>query len=178
MITASTWGVDFRAGSLANPAFPPSHSGSEKETAESRLAVAPEVHSAVSSSMLRPPSSALRLCLGAVLCGLAGLPLAPAAEPETQPLSEALGSSMREDVLRMREFFDTTLPGTLSQYNVVMDFSPKFSDFRDNEYIRYPIELRYGLRPHWELLGGLTPFSPKPINSGRDPRLGRGGTWC
>jgi hypothetical protein len=77
----------------------------------------------------------------------------------------------------MSEFFDTVLPGTLSQYNIVMDFTPKFSDVRDNEYVRYPIELRYGLRPKWELIGGVTPFSPNPINSGPDHRWGMGEAW-
>ena len=125
--------------------------------------------------MRLPPSSTLRLSLGVVLCMLAGRS-GFGAEPESKPESESAPhvSSMREDVLRMREFFDTTLPGTLSQYNVVMDFSPKFGDFRDYEYVRYPIELRYGLRPHWELLGGLTPFSPNPLNEGRNYRWGLG----
>lgn len=86
----------------------------------------------------------------------------------------ALVNKMREDVLRMSDFFDTTLPGTLSQYRVVLDFTPKFSDVRDNEYVRYPIELRYGLRPNWELIGGVTPFSPNPFNSGYDHRWGPG----
>jgi hypothetical protein len=81
---------------------------------------------------------------------------------------------MREDVLRMSEFFDTMLPGTLAQYNIVMEISPKFSDVRDNEFVRYPIELRYGLIKRWELIGGLNPFSPNPINAGFDHRWGLG----
>ncbi len=146
--------------------------------AESRLAAAPEVLSAVIPEMTSHSSSALRRLIGVVLFGPAGLLLASvsAAEPETtaSPAPSALVDKMREDVLRMSEFFDTTLPGTLSQYRVVMDFTPKFSDFRDNEYVRYPIELRYGLRPKWELIGGVTPFSPNPFNSGRDHRWGPG----
>jgi len=99
-----------------------------------------------------------------------------ADQPETATsiAPAALVTKMREDVLRMSEFFDTTLPGTLAQYRVVMDFTPKFSDVRDNEYVRYPIELRYGLRPNWELIGGVTPFSPNPFNSGYDHRWGPG----
>lgn len=119
-----------------------------------------------------PPSPALRFFMGVALFGPAGLSMASAAEMESKPVP--IVSGMREDVLRMWDFFDTTLPGTLSQYNVVIDFSPKFSDFRDNEYVRYPLALRYGLKPHWELLGGVTPFSPNPINSGRDHRWGLG----
>jgi hypothetical protein len=81
---------------------------------------------------------------------------------------------MREDLLRMNEFFDTMLPGTLKKYNVVMEFTPKFVDFRDHEYVRFPIELRYGVRDRWELYGGWTPFIPNPFNSGDDHRWGTG----
>lgn len=81
---------------------------------------------------------------------------------------------MREDLLRMNDFFDTMLPGTLSEYNIILKFSPKFSDLRDNEYIRYPFELRYGLTPRWELFGGMTPYHPNPFNQGRDHAWGFG----
>jgi hypothetical protein len=145
---------------------------------ESLLAVAPELLSAVDSEMPLQPPSALRLLAGGILCGLS-LSLLSAeevAETKENKGSKAppIVSAMKEDVLRMQEFFDTTLPGTLSQYNVVMDFSPKFSDLRDNEYVRYPVEFRYGLKPRWELLAGITPFSPNPINSGFDHRWGLG----
>ena len=83
-------------------------------------------------------------------------------------------NSMRERVLRMTEFLDTMLPGTLGSRNLTLSFKPKFSDLRDNEYVRYPLELRYGLSERWELLGGLTPFGPNPINSGVDHRWGPG----
>ncbi len=99
---------------------------------------------------------------------------AAGSSPSMATSSQQLMTGMREDVLRMSEFFNTMLPDTLSQYNVVLDFSPKFSDFRDNEFIRYPIELRYGLTARTELFGGVMPFSPNPINSGRDHRWGPG----
>jgi hypothetical protein len=105
---------------------------------------------------------------------MAGLSAMGADDQPSISAPAPLVAKMRDDALRMSEFFDTTLPGTLSQFNVVMDFTPKFSDFRDNEYVRYPVELRYGLRPHWELQGTLTPFAPNPINSGRDHRWGLG----
>ena len=53
--------------------------------------------------------------------------------------------NMRERVLRMTEFFDTTLPGTVGKRNMTLHFTPKFSDFRDREYVRYPFEVRYGI---------------------------------
>jgi len=119
--------------------------------------------------------SFFRRLLWAALLGLVAwtAPLEAATDPESAPPPSAI-TSMREDLLRMNEFFDTTLPGTLKKYNVVMEFTPKFVDFRDHEYIRFPIEIRYGVREHWELYGGLTPFIPNPFNSGHDHRWGPG----
>jgi hypothetical protein len=82
--------------------------------------------------------------------------------------------SMRERVLRVTEFLDTVLPGTLGKSNVTLHFTPKFSDFRDREFVRYPVEIRYGATDRLELIGGVTPFGPNPFNSGRDHRWGPG----
>lgn len=117
--------------------------------------------------MPHPPSLLLRrICLVALLlpCALAG-----AAE---KTLTAA--DRVRERVLRMTEFFDTMLPGVLEKQNMTLHLTPKFSDLRDNEYVRCPVELRYGLSDQWELLGGITPFTPNPINGGRDHRWGPG----
>lgn len=83
-------------------------------------------------------------------------------------------SRMRGDMMEMTEFFDTVLPGTLRKYNMVLDFSPKFSDLRNREFIRYPFELRYGASDQLELFAGMTPFSPSPFNSGYEHRWGPG----
>ena len=90
---------------------------------------------------------------------------ARAAEPAT---------GMRERVLRMTEFLDTMLPGTLGAKNLTLHFTPKFSDLRDEDYIRYPVELRYGLNDRLDLTGGIVPFGPNPIQTGRDHRWGPG----
>src|SRR5581483_9776076 len=82
--------------------------------------------------------------------------------------------SVRERVLRMTEFFDTMLPGVLEEHNMTLHFTPKFSDLRDNEFMRFPLELRYGITDRWELAGGINPFVPNPINRGRDHRWGPG----
>jgi hypothetical protein len=87
---------------------------------------------------------------------------------------DALRLMVRERVLRMTEFLDTELPGTLGEHNLALHFTPKFSDFRDREFVRYPVELRYGATDALELVGGITPFGPNPINSGRDHRWGPG----
>ncbi len=94
----------------------------------------------------------------------------------TPSTSDTLSTTdrVRDRVLRMTEYFDTTLPGVLQDHNVTLHFTPKFSDFRDHEYIRYPLEVRYGASDNWELSGGLTPFTPNPFNGGREHRWGPG----
>jgi hypothetical protein len=125
-------------------------------------------------SMILSPHHFRRLLLGTVLPLLAVLASRASTTPDEPPPTPSALTRMRDDLLHMNEFFDTTLPGTLKRYNLVMDFTPKFSDVRDKEFIRYPLELRYGLREKWELFGGLTPFSPNPFNGGRDQRWGPG----
>jgi hypothetical protein len=109
--------------------------------------------------------SFIHLLLVAVLAAAA----ARAAEPAPSPAQR-----VREQVLRMTEFFDTMLPGVLQENNVTLHFTPKFSDLRDNEYVRYPLELRYGATKNWELSGGFTPYTPNPFNRGREHRWGLG----
>jgi hypothetical protein len=81
---------------------------------------------------------------------------------------------VREHVLRMTDLLDTVLPGTLGARNLTLHFTPKFGDLRRREYVRYPIELRYGLNDRWDLSGGLVPFGPNPIHLGPDHRWGPG----
>ena len=107
-------------------------------------------------------------------CTLAGLASLPAAASAADATATSTGDRMKASVLRMTEYFDTMLPGVLEENNVTLHFRPKFSDLRDEEHIRYPIELRYGATERWELSGGLSPFSPNPLNTGRDHRWGLG----
>jgi hypothetical protein len=81
---------------------------------------------------------------------------------------------VRERVLRMTEFFDTMLPGVLDEQNITLHFKPKFSDLRNYEYMRFPLELRYGLTDRWELQGGLVPYTPNVFNRGVEHRWGLG----
>jgi len=81
---------------------------------------------------------------------------------------------MMEDVLRVRQFFDTTIPGTLKKYKLVFSFSPRAQDLTKKEYVRLPVQMRYGLGDRWELTGGLSPFSPNPFNQGSEHRWGMG----
>jgi hypothetical protein len=81
---------------------------------------------------------------------------------------------VREQVLRMTEFFDTNLPGVLQEHNMTLHVKPKFSDLRKYEYWRFPLELRYGLTDNVELQGGIVPFVPNPFNRGAQHRWGPG----
>src|SRR5687767_10936670 len=96
--------------------------------------------------------------------------MGPVLAAETRSTS----GGMRERVLRMTDFFDTMLPGVLEEQNMTLHFRPKFGDLRDEEYMRFPIELRYGLMDRVELQGGIVPFTPSPFNRGRNHRWGPG----
>ncbi|OHE87879.1 MAG: hypothetical protein A3G75_08835 [Verrucomicrobia bacterium RIFCSPLOWO2_12_FULL_64_8] len=74
----------------------------------------------------------------------------------------------------MHEFFDTTLPGTLDKYKLVLSFSPRFSDLARRKYLRLPVELRYGWKQNCEFYGGITPFTINPFQEGPDRRWGPG----
>ena len=95
------------------------------------------------------------------------------AQPNKPPKTD-LRYWMMEDLLKMTEFLDTTLPGTLKKYKLVFSISPRAADARTGEFIRLPVQLRYGLGDRWEIYGGLTPFCPNPINSGKQHRWGLG----
>lgn len=107
----------------------------------------------------------------AVLLAAASLPGSTAMAAE-KPVSAT--DRVREQVLRMTEFFDTMLPGVLEEHNMTLHFRPKFSDLRDYEYIRFPFEIRYGVTDKWEVQAGMVPYTPSPFNTGRDHRWGAG----
>jgi hypothetical protein len=91
-----------------------------------------------------------------------------AAEPPTA------ATRVREGVLRMTDFLDTTLPGVLAKNNITFHLHPKFSDLRHREFMRFPFELRYGYTNRLEFQGGLVPFVPNPLNRGAEHRWGPG----
>lgn len=79
-----------------------------------------------------------------------------------------------ERILRMTDFFETTLPGTLGWRNVALFLSPKFADLRDREFLRLPLEARYGISERIDLTAGVCPFGPNPLRAGNDHRWGLG----
>lgn len=86
----------------------------------------------------------------------------------------AVGQYLRDEILRVRDFFDVTLPGIAEKHHLILDFEPKVGDLVRREYIRYPLDLRYGLSNHWEAYAGITPYSPNPFDAGQDHRWGPG----
>ena len=124
----------------------------------------------MSRLMLRPAL----LLFGALLALGAPALAAPTTNASAASSSATPADKVRERVLRMTEFFDTVLPGVLGEHNMTVHFTPKFSDLRDNEFWRFPLELRYGYSDQLELIGGLVPFTPSPFNDGRDHRWGPG----
>lgn len=102
------------------------------------------------------------------------LPLLVAGGLATVPIGASPADSVREGVLRMTEFFDATLPGVLGLRSAALEVRPKFSDLRDHEFVRLPVEVRYGLGNRWELRAGLTPFFAHPWNTGKEHRWGPG----
>ena len=97
-----------------------------------------------------------------------------AAAATAAETAKTTADRVREHVLRMTDFLDTMLPGVLEKHNITLHFKPKFGDLRAEEYMRFPIELRYGATDKLELQAGLVPFTPSPFNSGRDHRWGPG----
>ncbi len=92
------------------------------------------------------------------------------------PIVAAVAEGAQQQLLRMTDFLDTMLPGTLGARNLTLHLTPKWADFRDREFIRLPLEVRYGVGEHLDVLGGFTPFGANPINAGRDRRWGLGET--
>src|SRR5690348_14325114 len=88
---------------------------------------APVGRSRVVRSMARFPARVI--LLAAALCPLAA-PMRGAAALATTPAAPS-SLDWKEKVLRMTDFLDTMLPGTLAHESIVVEFAPKFSDLRD-----------------------------------------------
>jgi hypothetical protein len=131
------------------------------------------MHCAVDIAMFSPPLLRIVRSTVVVGCVIATSGLSAAEDAKQEP-SATFRDQVRQDLERVDEFFDTRLPGTLARFNVELKFTPKFGDFRDNEFVRYPFELRYGLSDRTELYGGMSPYHPNPFNNGRQHKWGLG----
>jgi hypothetical protein len=89
-------------------------------------------------------------------------------------MSQAVSQRVHDEALRMRDFFDVQLPGALSKHSLVLDLEPKAGDLLRREFVRFPMELRYGMASNWEATLGFTPVMPNPIDTGEDHRWGMG----
>lgn len=84
------------------------------------------------------------------------------------PMGEArqLAGTVMSAVDPMVELLDTELPQTLAKYRLELSFKPKARDFLDEDYVRFPVELRYGINSRTDAWIGLEPFTPNPFQSG------------
>lgn len=88
--------------------------------------------------------------------------------------SKLVGNTLRDEVLRMRDFFDVTLPGIAARHHLLIDITPKVGDVVRREFVRFPVDVRYGLTVRYEIYAGLTPIVPNPFDSGIDHLWGPG----
>jgi len=88
--------------------------------------------------------------------------------------SRTIVNHVQDDVSDVTDFFDTIMPSTLMRRNLSLDFQPKFSDFRAEEFIRLPLQVRYDVSDNDQFQIGMTPFIPNPFNSGYNHRTGPG----
>ncbi|MEY3608123.1 MAG: hypothetical protein RLZZ447_911 [Verrucomicrobiota bacterium] len=93
----------------------------------------------------------------------------------TPGLAAALPAEELEDrVDDISELLDTQLPGALGRSVVSVRFMPRLGDLRNREFLRLPLELRYGLNERTDLWLGLSSFVPNPSRRGPDHRSGPG----
>ncbi len=156
------------ASSEASPAASPTGGNSSK-------AQATEKKPGVVGTALKPVKA---------VAGAAWEPVKAAAGATWTPMKQAgaaigkgsafVGNALREEVLRMHEFFDVTLPGIAARHHLILDFEPKVGDLVRREFVRFPLQARYGVNSRLELLGGLTPVAPNPFDDGVDHRWSLG----
>lgn len=87
---------------------------------------------------------------------------------------EYLPGRLSGDARVVRDFFGRQLPGRLEQYRLTLDYTPKFGDLVNREYLRFPISLRYALTERTEIIEGFIPYTPNPFRPGEDQRWGPG----
>ena len=117
-------------------------------------------------------------CLGSAPLAWAETPSAGEPEAESErivdELLDHLPGRLPDDMRMVRDFFGRRLPGTLERYKLSLDYTPKFGDLVNREYIRFPLVLSYGLTDRTEVFEGFTPFTPNPFRPGEDQRVGLG----
>jgi hypothetical protein len=64
------------------------------------------------------------------------------------------------------ELFDTNLPGAQQKGQLSLRLNPKFGDFFGDDYVRFPIGLRYSFSRYFEVFSDLGTYVPNPFGSG------------
>ena len=64
------------------------------------------------------------------------------------------------------ELFDTNLPGIRSKGQWSITLNPKFGDFLDDDYVRFPFGFRYNPSRHFEVFSDFGGYFPNPFGDG------------
>ncbi|MEX0332026.1 MAG: hypothetical protein AB3N64_11440 [Puniceicoccaceae bacterium] len=64
------------------------------------------------------------------------------------------------------ELFDTNLPGAQQKGQLSLRLSPKFGDFLGDDYVRFPIGVRYNPSRYFEVRSDVGTYFPNPFGSG------------
>lgn len=92
----------------------------------------------------------LRLVLAAIGC----VAIVARAQEEAKP-----GTPVATDNdLRIRGVFNSVLPGTETKHALRLNFLPRIGDLVHRDYMRVPLNLRYGLSDDIELSGGVNGY--------------------
>lgn len=68
----------------------------------------------------------------------------------TQPGAAAEPAKATDDDLRIRGVFESALPGTERRSSIRLIVHPHLGDFRERDYLRTALGVRYGLSSRWE----------------------------
>ena len=64
------------------------------------------------------------------------------------------------------DLFETGLPSFFREGNYRLRLNPKFGDFFDDDYIRFPVGLEYSFSDNFEGIVDVGTYFPNPFNSG------------
>lgn len=98
-------------------------------------------------------------------------PEAPPPADEASTPFDMMGRAADEMLNAMEplvELFGTELPRTLAKYSMEISIDPKFRDFIDEDEVRVPIELRYGVSDQTEVYVEIEPYFPNWFDGGNN----------
>jgi hypothetical protein len=93
----------------------------------------------------------------------------PRSEPGNYDIDEDYDNQIwRWSNSQIRGISEARLPDTQPGGTWRLSFSPRFGDFFNREYVRYPLGVTYGINNRTEVEVFAEPYSPNPFKSGGD----------